>query len=88
MTRSPCSRPHSLDTASITLIEDCTSPVDFEDLEDGRYTFDVIATDEAGLEGSASRDFTVDATGPTVEITDGPSGSTILDRRDDPLQGG
>ncbi|MEZ5350772.1 MAG: Ig-like domain repeat protein [Microthrixaceae bacterium] len=69
-------RLHSLDTASITLIEDCTSPVDFEDLEDGRYTFDVIATDEAGLEGSASRDFAVDATGPTVEITDGPSGST------------
>ncbi|MEZ5270340.1 MAG: hypothetical protein R2789_17935 [Microthrixaceae bacterium] len=47
----------------------------------------MIATDEAGLEGSASRDFTADATGPTVEITDGPSEHNSA-RRDDPLQGG
>ncbi len=69
-------RLQSLSTASITLIEDCTSPVGFEDLEDGSYSFDVVATDDAGLEGSASREFSVDGTGPTVEITEGPSGST------------
>jgi Ca2+-binding RTX toxin-like protein len=69
-------RLRSLTTASITLITDCTSPVGFEDLEDDRYRFEVVATDRAGLEGSDSAEFVVDATGPTVEITDGPSGTT------------
>ena len=54
----------------------CTSPEQLEDLEDGPHSFDVRAKDKAGNVSAEGRTFFVDATGPTVEITDGPSGVT------------
>jgi hypothetical protein len=50
----------------------------FGPLSDGGHTFTVQGTDSVGNEGSASVDWNVDATGPTVNITGGPEdGSTV-----------
>ena len=42
-------------------------------LTDGEHTFAVAGTDTAGNTGNASVTWTVDATGPTVTITSGPT---------------
>jgi hypothetical protein len=53
-------------------ILDVTTP-----LADGTYTFRARATDAAGnLSALVTREFTVDTVAPTVEIVDGPTGST------------
>lgn len=60
-----------------------TSPRTLIALGDGEHTFEVRATDEAGNVSLTpdSRTFTVDTTGPTTTITDGPTeGSTISDQ--------
>jgi hypothetical protein len=47
-------------------------------LADGSHTLLVTATDQAGNVGSDSETFTIDTTGPTVEITSGPTGSILF----------
>lgn len=66
----------TLDSAPVA----CTlaGPYAFGPFSTGSYTFAVTATDEAGNSASESRTWTVDATGPVVTITAGPTeGSTI-----------
>lgn len=53
----------------------CTSPRSYGSLGDGAHTFSVRATDAVGNTGAAAtRSWTIDASGPTVSITSGPSG--------------
>ena len=56
-------------------VEACGSPKEFTGLPDGAYTLSVWATDAAGNrdETPATRQWTVDATQPVVEITSGPA---------------
>lgn len=46
------------------------------DLAEGSYTFTVRATDNGGLQTSASRTFSIDATAPSLTVT-GPDGGTF-----------
>jgi subtilisin family serine protease len=58
----------------------CTSPNAYSNLGDGNHTFRVRATDAGGNADAtpAERNWQVDATPPTVSITDGPGeGSSI-----------
>jgi hypothetical protein len=55
---------------------DCSSPADLDltGRPDGVYTFSVDATDSAGNTGDADTStYTLDTTGPTVDITSGPA---------------
>lgn len=61
----------SLDGAAAT---PCTSPQNLTGLADGNHTFTVSGTDSVGNSGSTTRNWTVDATKPTVDITSGPIG--------------
>jgi Ca2+-binding RTX toxin-like protein len=54
----------------------CGSPRSLTGLTDGPHSFDVRATDAAGNVSAEGRAFFIDATGPQVAITAGPSGST------------
>jgi hypothetical protein len=59
----------------------CSSPKSYtagDIVDDGQYTFTVRAIDRFGnVDGSpATRTWTVDTTGPTVQINSGPSGTT------------
>lgn len=58
----------------------CSSPFTPTSLSDGAHTFSVRATDEAGnAQASATtRSFTVDATAPSVAITEGPAGGSTV----------
>ncbi len=55
----------------------CTSPVEYTDLIDGEYTFEVKATNTLGTVGEiASRSWTVDTVAPVTTINSGPSAAT------------
>lgn len=53
----------------------CVSPFTSSPLGGGNHTFHVRVADDAGNTGSASQDFMIDSTAPTVTITSGPTGS-------------
>lgn len=57
-----------------TQFVDCDSPITYDGLTDGTYTFYVQAMDAAGNEGSViERTFRIDTTGPETTIVGGPS---------------
>ena len=51
----------------------CTSPAEYDNLAEGDHSFTVQATDPAGNTGQGSYSWRVDATAPTVAITQKPS---------------
>jgi hypothetical protein len=55
----------------------CTSPTQLTDLAQGPHTFDVRATDAAGMSDAtpASRTWTVDSVAPETSIVSGPTGT-------------
>lgn len=55
-----------------------TSPIALSDLADGPHELTVRATDETGNEGSDAASWTVDATGPTVTLTEVPDDPTTV----------
>ena len=65
------------------LFAPCSGPGDSHTpaspLADGDYTFDLLATDAAGNQGSDSVDFSVDTTAPDTIINSGPSGTITFD---------
>ena len=58
----------------------CADSFTTPNLAEGAHTFTVIATDEAGNEGSDQRSFVVDTTAPIVQITSGPTGTIQNDQ--------
>jgi len=52
---------------------------EFNDLEDGTYTAEIRATDEAGNQGSEEVTFTVDTEPPIVDITEPNAGEIVED---------
>jgi hypothetical protein len=57
--------------------EDCTSPSNFNSLDDGEHTFDVRGTDSVGNAGApVSHTWTVDTTAPDVQIDTGMPATT------------
>jgi Big-like domain-containing protein len=73
----------SVDTGTASFAP-CSGPGDSDTsgpLAEGPWTFRLRATDAAGNTSSpVTRDFTVDVTPPTVQITGGPSGTTTDQR--------
>ncbi|HVK77462.1 MAG TPA: Ig-like domain-containing protein, partial [Kofleriaceae bacterium] len=53
----------------------CASPYTPAAVAEGARTFEVRVTDAAGNAASATRNFTVDTTPPTVNVTNGPTSS-------------
>jgi hypothetical protein len=57
---------------------DCSSPAIYDGLGEGPHTFSVQATDEGGRSAPpVDYSWTIDLTGPTVTIGDGPTGAIM-----------
>ncbi|MGA7396249.1 MAG: Ig-like domain repeat protein, partial [Solirubrobacterales bacterium] len=54
------------------VITPCSSPRALTNLSDGPHSFRVFGTDDVGNEGTTTKNWTVDATKPTVTIDSGP----------------
>lgn len=60
--------------------QDCSEGDYLQDpaLADGKYTFQIVATDEAGNSNTLNREFIIDTTAPIVQIDSGPSGTISI----------
>lgn len=79
--RFECALEVEGDDEEVSSLQDCESGVDFEELEDGVYTFSVIPFDEVENQGStASWTWRVDTVAPEVEFIKGPGAQIYEDR--------
>ncbi len=57
--------------------QECESPATFEELEDGAHQFEVVATNDEGIEsGPESWEWTIDTTAPEIDILAAPPQET------------